>query len=489
MPSLVLMVLASGLAALGLIFPAAWALTIVGLSLFFRVLWAPDLPLRTTLLYGWVFGSITGGAGVIWLLSIYPIARLGVTAPFLQIVLVGGTWLLTALVLGGAVALAAPLIRLAKHAWAPALAVALLWPLIELARMWAYALFTWGPHSFFGPHFSPAALGYVLTEQPYLLQFAHPAGLFALNGIIALIAGTGALISLQQDRRLQLAHVAILLAVLSLPLIDRYRAPEPNGTVRVALLSANDAAEEREQVATSTRLLLEQAAHTASDIVVFPEGYGLAGAYPNVAEGRATLAHLFDRETLLIDWSYQRSAEAVRTRQPGEDLIEYYSTTRGLLASYTKIYLMPVGEYEPLAFHVLYSLFDSPGFHRYLSYLDNAITKGDHVVTVPYHGTTLGALLCSDLLSPSLYRELGAAHADILINLGNQNWFHHAPILYGKTLQIAKTVAVQNRRPFLMANNSAPSFAVSAMGTLISQSSWNTPMVLVVDVPVRTGDQ
>lgn len=471
---------------LGLAVPSCWPLALVGLTLFLALLWSGRIGMKAGAFYGLVFGTMSAGGGALWMLEAYPIARLGVVSPVLGLALVGGTWFLTALALGSGIALGAPLIMRAKRSPCPPLIAALLWPVMEQAGMWANAVYTWAPHSYFGPHFSPGAFGYALAEQPYVLQLAHPLGVFALSFVAALIAGVVAFLPQLKDGRMRgraLTGVAALACLLLVPALLPYRAQAPSSSLTFALIAADNGADDVRTVASSTRALLGQAAAAHPDAVAFPEGYGLGVAYPDRTEREREVKRLFPTDTLILDWTYYRTEAAYDRNAPGADLLEYISTAHGLIGAYQKVYLMPVGEYEPVVYTTLYGLFDSPGFHSYLSYLDNAIAPGTHAVAAHYRNGIVGGLLCSDLLDPYLYRQLGGEHADVLVNLGNQNWFHHSHALYGKTLQVARVAAVENRRPFVMANDGAPSFALDAKGTLIAESSWNAPGVLVVSIP------
>ncbi len=102
---------------------------------------------------------------------------------------------------------------------------------------------------------------------------------------------------------------------------------------------------------------------------------------------------------------------------------------------------------------------------------------------VSFKGVKIGSLLCSDLLSPSLYRTLSHREgAQILVNLANQFWFHHSHTLYWKTVQMARVHAIQNRSPFILANNAAPSFALDRRGNFIAESDWGKTKALYVSV-------
>jgi len=103
---------------------------------------------------------------------------------------------------------------------------------------------------------------------------------------------------------------------------------------------------------------------------------------------------------------------------------------------------------------------------------------------VSVHGVRIAGLLCSDIVSPYLYRKfVQEQKPDLLINLANHFWFHGSRTLHSKTLQMARVHAVQNRLPMIVANNVAPSFALDPAGRVIAQSSWGARGVLYVELP------
>ncbi len=103
---------------------------------------------------------------------------------------------------------------------------------------------------------------------------------------------------------------------------------------------------------------------------------------------------------------------------------------------------------------------------------------------VSLKGVKIGGLLCSDLLSPSLYPSLvREGSAEVLVNLANQFWFHNSRILYWKTLQLARVHAVQSRTPFVLANNAAPSFVLDRQGNVLVESRWGETSVLYASLP------
>jgi apolipoprotein N-acyltransferase len=233
-------------------------------------------------------------------------------------------------------------------------------------------------------------------------------------------------------------------------------------------------------------LLLQAAqAQPPVDVVLLPEEFSLTSIFWSKEEAKEFTSQLFGTRNVLIVHSRNEVFPAEDTNS-GIDpkKLVYESTNSGELGRYVKLLLMPLGEYAPAFTKSFFSLIDDPELQMYIDDVLQLPPPGQNVASVRFRGITIGGLLCSDILSPRLYRKLSSDHQpDVLINLANQFWFHGSRMLHFKTLQLARVHAVQNRVPFLMANNMAPSFALNPQGAIISQSSWMSREVIYIDIP------
>lgn len=408
------------------------------------------------------------------------------------------TWLYVGASLGAPVAMATLLLRLYRTSAFFPLAAALLWTIAETARMWAFAATTWAPHSLFGPHFSIASVGYALTENPLLLQIAHPLGIDALNFCVALLAALVATLPAIAKSRTKIVtqtlHATPLLLLLSFGQLKNEQSSLPSqSTVRFALISENLTTVRDFSSHDVVQHLLAQAAssHPPVDVVLLPEEFSLTSLFWSKAEADAFIKrHFGDREVLILNSRNDRFPAEENNELPDPKKLVYDNTRTGELARYNKLMLMPLGEYAPAFTKTFFSVIDDPELQSYIADVEALPPAGRRITSVTFRGLTLGGLLCSDLLSPSLYRSLARDHgADVLINLANQFWFHGSRLLHWKTIQIARVHAVQNRTPFLLANNVAPSFAISPQGELITQSRWGHREVLYVDITSNLGEE
>ncbi len=476
-----------GLSALGVALPALWLLVPVGFSLFLVELIQYTKTLSGALYRGIAFAGIVSGAAVIWLLEAFPIGWIGIDSPSVQMAIVVAVWLYVVFSLTPAAMIGCAVIWKMRRAPFFPFVAALIWVLVEQGQMWGFALATWSPHSFFGPHFSFASLGYVLTESPLLLPAAYPFGSIGLTFLLVLVAAAVAqAIAWRTVQSYQAALFPMIVAVLlvSVPtLLPKEDSLPTANTLEVALVSSTiPIGGQATAYAPKIESLVEQAFTDEQnpDVVVLPEGLGLAYAYPSPEVRKIKVAELTQNEPTVFIYSGRDTAEGASAI----GRIAYVNERLETLGTYQKMFLMPLGEYVPVTWLPLLSLLQNKGSleNSYASRVEEAINPGTTLDPVSVQGVRFGTLLCSDLASPTLYKTLSRRGADVLVNSGNQNWFHESRPLFWKNLQIARVHAVQNQTYFLSANNGSPSYALRPDGSVMALSGWE-PMVLHVELP------
>jgi apolipoprotein N-acyltransferase len=403
------------------------------------------------------------------------------------------TWGYVAVSLGIPVLFAAVLLWFSRSSrWFSTIAL-VVWPITEIARMWSFAAFTWAPQSLFGLHFSAASIGYALAEHEYLLQLAHPLGIDALNLLVATIAvGSITLLSVlrQREQRAALAPpVVVALLVFTSPLVATSSSPSATGrSLRFAIISERiqDVRDFSHHPLVSQTIAEAAAAQPPVDVVLLPEEFSLTSIFWSKEESSRFLKHHFgERDVLILNTRNDLFPEDERNESRESKKLVYDSTTQGELGRYVKQMLMPLGEYAPAFTKTFFSLIPDPELHLYVDDVAVIPSADRSTNTAVFRGVTIGGLLCSDILSPHLYRTLARDHgAQILVNLSNHFWFHGSRTLFWKTLQMAKVHAVRNRAPLLLSNNMAPSFALDSHGRLLAESEWGERRVLVVDISI-----
>lgn len=446
-----------------LLMPHLWFCAVIGLGMFFHLVWCHTRHALSAGTYGLIFGTGTGALSTLWLFDTLPLTTHGITVPFLDLILVYGVFSLLAFCFGCATALGSVALFYIRNSMFAGLLVAPLWLITEELRAGVFTLVSAGPQTPFEFHFSLPALAYPLTESSYLLQLADPFGIHGLSFALALMAGTIALLLRLRTHKLALSFsLTVGALVLLLPLLHPYARPAPTHATRVALISST--LELGESPARLLPLFEEVYASSSTDVIVFPE---------NITPSSLSVSKLSTQGPSLI--YSENVGTAMRTTLRARD---------GSIETQDKRFLVPFGEYLPsLVANHLGALFPIPSVTNVLKRAATAVTPGKNFAVLNEGGVRIGALLCSEILSPSLYKDLVATtNADILVNLSSRSWFHESKLLHQKIIQAGRIQAVSNRKPLLVATNGAPSFALSPLGILVASTSWGEERVLWVDV-------
>ncbi len=465
--------------ALGIALPIVWPLAPLGLAgIIYVACTTPSV--RSLFLAGLFYGFVTAGAGIWWFWDTIPLDWLGLHNPTTQFLAVLVTWSYINVFMAVPIAMGLVGVKLLRKSRTFPLVAALIWVLAEYGRMWGFALATWGKESILGPHFSAASIGYVLAENTYLLQLAHPFGIAALNFVVALFAATIVMSLLaRSDIRLRLpasVGIGVLIVIAVSPVVFPYRPnTSEESPVRVALTTTDLPAGDQDIRPIQMLLTELHDSREAPDVVLLPEGHGLSSVYPGLTdeERRKELLTMFGPEETIVLYANARQAS-----------ITYESTTRGVFGHYQKLFLMPMGEYPPYFAVPFFSILGDKSLTTYAKTAGGGVERGGTLAPFTYKNHVFGPLLCSDLISPGLYNQYTrVSGATVLVALSNQSWFHHSMTLYTKNLEIAKMHAVQNRAWLLNSVNGAPSFAISPTGSVIYHSAWGETGVKVIEVP------
>lgn len=476
---------ASALAALSIAVTSLWFLSFFAIALFFYGLWFQIDSKKYAIFSGLLFGFSTIGASIWWVWDAIPITWIDIGSPVTQWLIVFITWSFTSIALSVSPAIYSFLIwKFRTNLFIPVISV-LAWPLQEIGREWVFYFVTLGKQSLFGAHFSITALGYVLAENNYFLQFADTFGIYGLSFVLALIGSVIALFIYGLVRKKYnsfLIALIISLVILSIPIWNK-NLKTNSGTLSFALLTADIPISPDEKSSLVYKEMLEEIASSKNipDVVVFPEGSGLSSIFPDKTTRENWLKNLFGKkEVLVVSSNY-----TIDRNRKTHSLIYYDSSARGNIAIYEKMFLMGQGEYVPYISAPLFKILRNKNVDEHLNNLGANLEKGSEVRAVPYKNAVIGSLLCSEILSPQLYRDLvKKQNANILINLSHTSWFNGSESLFRKMKQMAKVHAVQNRTYFIQTSNGLPSFVLDHQGEIILETNRGETKVVYIDIPI-----
>lgn len=320
--------------------------------------------------------------------------------------------------------------------------------------------------------------GIALYSQGEWIQFFQwidvtgPMGLgffiYLINGLIA--DGLMLFIHRKQiDKMVSRFLVVFVLFVLSLYLSflssDSYEKNKiSSGSVNLALIQGNisqdikwDPFKAQDNLDVHLKLS-NTAVKDHADVVIWPET-----SYPYSLDFDKLATETFlDKTQLLSPILFG----AIVTKRQGHGRREilnsvlYADTTAKFSGIYSKMHLVPFGEYLP--------------FKEYLGYLDS-LTQGvgeftpgaDGYKIFEINGIKYGSLICFEDIFPEHAREYALLSSDILINYTNDAWYGNTSAQH-QHLVFSQFRALENRRYLARSTNTGLTAVINPRGEVIS---------------------
>ncbi|MDP2665763.1 MAG: nitrilase-related carbon-nitrogen hydrolase [bacterium] len=468
----------------------AWPLGLVALVPFFFFLYN-EQSVKRLFWYGFLFGTVIIAGTTVWFLSTYPLEWAGIGNRFVAGIIVLAVWTATSVILGLFFAFFSVLFKkLVHHDWRDLLLVPSLWVLMEFSRALALSAFFLGNQSSLGPDWIFGFFGYSLVWSPLLARLAPWGGVYLLS-FIGVAINYAFFLALRQMRGGNKAKMvfltagALIVVISAGQLISLIQTQKISGeTATVAIITTNFPAAFMPgflsigEQSTTIERLLDEAMLSSPDIIVLPED-SRALSYL----GTTTVERILnreDKEVLLIDSGPVPDPSGTRER------IFFYSSSRGIIGTSDKAFLMPYGEYLPQVAVTTANLF---GLQEWLSAFQDSrgYQKGENAIPVSFRGHMLGALFCSEIIPESPYRSLANDGAEIFFNIASHADFHtNEKVLYNQTLSLAKMKSASNGRFFIQAGNYMPSFFLNEHGDILGESARGENSVLLAEVGFNT---
>jgi len=428
-------------------------------------------------LWAYVFGTVYVGGTLAWYWDTLPLAWAGVDGKLPGAVLVFAIWFLSSLVLGLFVALwAAAFDKLKRGGLSDLLIAPLLWVVFEYLRSAAFSIFWAGPGSLAGAHWSFGFLGYIPAESAALLPLAGIGGVWLLS--FAVVFANVFVYKMIKGRTAKLAPVAVLAAAVLIA--ANVVAPVAGGggvagkNIKIAVLRTNapsyfEISQKRySQKMRGLETLFLAAAKSGQnpDAIIFPEDSRFVSEIKR-ADGMFALKYLFGGKGVLLIDSAPKKSGGGGGKNGAE--ISFLNAESGQTQTSDKMLLVPHGEYMPYL-----TAFGARIFGRGEWVKDFEKTRGyaggEKTAPAEFRGAKIGALFCSEIVSPFLYGDLTRDGAEILVNIASHSVFHGSRLLYSQTLKMARVRAVENNRYFVEATNFNPSFVIDNAGRLVKES-------------------
>lgn len=329
------------------------------------------------------------------------------------------------------------------------------WVIGEYLKGWVVSVLFWGPGGTLGAHWHFGNLAFAAAASP-LGYASRLVGLFGLAWLVVLI--NLSLFWLLRGRSI-LISVTVLASVTLLSLVSwsAYR-PASDRSIQVGVLhTVTDATITDQRVEQFVRQ--ETPPRPPLDVLVLPEYSALLSTTRTERE-RLLMDYAFQGRDGLVIWATDRRLDnGMRSR-----FVTYRDQAGSILAEQDKRFLIPGGEYPPLLLEGIVRLTGNAKLLRQYAEARQVQPGRQPAEPFTYRGTAYGALACSGIVTPDLYRKLSANGAEVLANSASLTVIRDAPALSEQNKQMARFQAVANAKPFIQGSRAGHSYVIDADG-------------------------
>jgi len=444
---------------------------------------------RVRFLWAFLAGTIYFGSVFSFLFSAHPITWSGIDNPALSVAFISGIWISTAVLFSLFTGIWGVLARQMSKNTSSVITLASLWVLFEWIQALSLSLLWWETQGLVGPHWTFGFIGYTLAGFPLLLSLASLGGVYLLSfvvvGINGLIFRTIVLQHTQKHSYRKLLLTCLFLALLSVTLYTiNARARDNAEVIQVASLYTNfgplffttpeSESTKNLQIAGLFDTILFEGKNP--HLILLPENSEYLASL--TAEKRKDLVRRMSKKekVVIVDSYYSYDSEQNR-----KVAVLEYETGNNEIQSYTKQLLVPTAEYLPRIILLLGNLFLEKDWNVYFeNYL--SIEKGGETTVGMHENLRIGALFCSEVLTPTLYKESTQRGANLLVNTASHSILNSSEQIYNQILKFSKVRAVENNRFFVQSGNSVPSFAIDNHGRMLGETGRSKNSILYTDV-------
>ena len=445
-----------------------WPCILVGPLALYSLVYTQALRLRYIFLLGWLGGFALIGTAIYWMFNSYPLDWAGVSDPIQGFIITAITWFVIAATLSFFIGVWALVAHLCiRRTATDVFFIPVSWVLFEWVRMWGFTFITWGPGSVLVPYFSFGMIGYALARSSAFLHVAEIGGAYLLSGVAIFLGFLVWLLVVHQEEILKrrLLYILIALSVVTygiLAVIPFSRTPPLLNIATMEMdapATLQVSAKQNDMNIQTIKSKLARLAHAQPipDVIIIPEDMRFLPTLVEKGEDpQKYLQSLFgSHEVLVID------SGRVDTYLGAYARVSYFSSLHGEIATRGKYIVIPFGEFIPYlmqaglrTFGMQDALARDEANRNYLA--------GTVPSAVEYHGATLVALLCSEMLSPSLYHDTAQGTKNpIFINLSSQSDFHHGRNPFLELYDMMVIQSAWGNAPYFQSSNGVPEVRIA----------------------------
>lgn len=328
-------------------------------------------------------------------------------------------------------------------------AAPLLWVAVELARA-RVTSFPWD------------LLGYSQIDNGLLTRMAPWTGIYGLSFVLAAVGAAMAAWVVLRTRRSALVGVCGLLAAFVLQLAGLSHAAVVAGSQTAVMLQPNLSVGPSEGPASGPLLqefagLSLAAAHSPA-LILWPESP--APFQTNQPEFIAHMSALATQaQAPVIAGAVGLDADAsVRRGYRIYNSAAAFTPQAGYVARYSKIHLVPFGEFVPYA-----NLFS---FASGLTQAVGVFDRGTSRQGVVADGHRYGVFLCYESIFGDEVRSFVGNGAQVLVNLSDDGWYGDTSAPF-QHINMARMRAMENRRWLLRDTNNGTTASIDPAGAVV----------------------
>lgn len=416
-------------------------------------------------LFSFVFTMLSS----LWFLSTYPLDWLKIYDPILSILIIGSIWVSFCLTMSLPIAFWVVFINKFKinNLFINALVGASLWVILEYFRSWFVAISLYGSETLFGPHHTYYSLAYVIATVPIMKELIPVGGIYLASFVIILInyffyyCWLTVKSEVKKWKSVTNLFIFIIFIItisyISMVFIRGSDKNTPSFTASIVTMYLPRTTSQEINIEKGKKTLeMIDTIKNSDGIIILPENIDVLNIYQNIND---RLRHSESKINLIVG-SFRR----------GDYYSMFFSTPNNNNVSfYNKQLLMPIGEYG-LSFVRL--LIEATQNWKWLLMYDNAMPsakKGNGIFLFKYPSAkylTISGVLCSENVSPYIFRKETREGANVLLNLSSRTNFHQSSLLFRQTLAINTTRALENGRYLITANNNERSFVITDDGNI-----------------------
>lgn len=445
---------------IGFVVPMLWWMALVAIVMSLTLIERAETVRRAVLLLAIIWG-IKALLSIIWFWSAFPIDWVpGMSIP-VQLALISVYWVTSGLWLSsGGVLFALASYKLLRQQIMPNFAALILLPFVwvasEIFSAGIFSIFTAGPGSFIQSYFSFGMVGYLLANSNLGIWLAGWAAVYGLGLVLV-----GVAVGLWKFKRtvspVQLGGVLILMYILATFIPWTESDIQSRNQTVIAIDTDFDpglfATDEGYQAKNETvRTAVNEALEREPDVILLPEDsrYGVENF--DIDAPKQTMAYWqFNHKntpTILIDSGRHTTAS-------GDTVLRanVFDGASGQLWQFDKQYLVPQGEYVPLAYGFVLKLL---GYGSMVDAVarDSSYRPGPLNQTVELPDSIPGVLFCFESVNPNGVSRLAQTRSlPFIAHPISHGWFHTPTILWQQLTVMLQVQARYSGVPIVSAGN------------------------------------